>query len=135
MPKYHTSKCRAWRANLYRLYRLGDKSIFGLETLCATDCASQSGFLTLKQPWHSHKSCGAGKLSLKSTGCVILIGLVTQGAEVRIPGPALTFVVIGHEIFSTAIRLLPLIKVERFSVLGTSKGTQYWLSPGKVWLG
>ena len=65
-------------------------------------------------------------------GFSILIGLVTQGAEVRSPGPALTCVASGHEIFSTSI--CPLIHVGQLSVTGTSKGIRTGCSQ-EEWLG
>ena len=50
-----------------------------------------------------HDFAGPASAVGKRAGFLILIGLVTQGAEVRSPGQVLTCVAFGHEIFSTSI--------------------------------
>ena len=59
------------------------------------------------------------------------------GVEVRSPGPAL---LVWHLDMRYSLRPfapppVPLIHVGQLSVTGTSKGTRYWLFPGKEWLG
>ena len=57
------------------------------------------------------------------------------GGRGSLPRPGITCVAFEYEIFSTSICPLPLIHVGQLSVTGTSKGTRYWLFPGKEWLG
>ena len=75
--------------------------------------------------------------SISAQGCQFHVGLVTQGAEVLSPGLAL---LVWHLDMRSSLRPfapLPLIHVGQLSVTvtGTSKGTRYWLFPGKEWLG